>query len=58
MVFTVASWNVEHFGKKRKGESRQRIQNRIDRVFDYLKDEIDSDVYAIYEVNGVPCSAR
>ena len=53
MAFTVASWNVEFFGSKRKGESDTKVRNRINRVFDYLKTpEIESDVYAIYEVNG------
>ena len=53
MSFTVSSWNVEFFGSNRKGESGTKVKNRINRVFDYLKTpEIESDVYAIYEVNG------
>ncbi len=52
MAFTVASWNVEHFGEQRHDETQQEVSNRIDRVFTYLRSEIDADVYAIYEVNG------
>lgn len=52
MAFTVASWNIEFFGSRRPGESHASVQSRIDRVFDYLRDKIDADVYALYEVNG------
>lgn len=52
MAFSVASWNVEFFGSRRKGGSHADVAERVDRVFDYLKDEIDADVFAIYEVNG------
>jgi hypothetical protein len=52
MAFTVASWNVEHFGQRRPGEAPQSVSDRIDRVFTYLREKIDADVYAIYEVNG------
>ena len=52
MAFAVASWNVEFFGSRRKGEAPNDVRGRIDRVSSYLKDNIDADVYAIYEVNG------
>lgn len=53
MAFTVASWNVEFFGSQRPGENDQQVRQRIERVFDYLRQpEIEADVYAIYEVNG------
>jgi len=52
MSFTVSSWKVEFFGSKRKGDSSAEVTARIDRVFNYLRDEIDTDIYAIYEANG------
>lgn len=53
MAFSVCSWNVEFFGSKRPGESRAQVENRINEVFDLLsRPEIQSDVFAIYEVNG------
>lgn len=53
MSFTVLSWNVEHFGSKRPGESAADVQERIDRVFARLKQpDLEADVYAISEVNG------
>ena len=53
MAFSVCSWNVEFFGSRRAGETNEQIAERIDDVFDYLgKPEIQSDVFAIYEVNG------
>ena len=41
-VFSVASWNVQHF----KGEA-----NRVARVVDFLKSH-NPDVFALYEVTG------
>jgi hypothetical protein len=52
MTFTVASWNVEFFGSRRPGEAKGQVRQRIEAGFDYLAGEVDSDVYAIYEVNG------
>ena len=53
MAFSVCSWNVEFFGSRRPGESRGQVERRINEVFDLLsKPEIQSDVFAIYEVNG------
>ena len=54
-AFSVASWNVEHFGNSRKingkKESPAQIKARIDRVANYIK-EVDADVTGIYEVSG------
>lgn len=51
--FSVTSWNVEHFGSARNGESSARVQTRIDDVFDLLDTAgVRSDVFAIYEVEG------
>lgn len=53
MAFSVCSWNVEFFGSKRPGESQAQVESRIDDVFDLLSQPgIQSDVFAIYEVNG------
>jgi hypothetical protein len=53
MGFTVLSWNVEHFGSTRPGESPTDVRNRITRVFDLLRQpDFESDIYAIAEVNG------
>jgi len=52
MSFTVSSWNVEFFGSRRKGDNTADVLARIERVFEYLRAEIDTDVYAIYEANG------
>ena len=53
MSFSVCSWNVEFFGSRRAGETHAQVANRIDDVFDFLaQPQIQSDVFAIYEVNG------
>lgn len=52
MSFTVSAWNVEFFGSKRKGDNNADVLARIDRVFNYLRTEIDTDIYAIFEANG------
>ncbi len=53
MALSVCSWNVEFFGSRRPGETHAQVANRIDEVFDFLaQPEIQSDVFAIYEVNG------
>jgi hypothetical protein len=53
MAFTVLTWNVEHFGSKRPGETNANVQARIQEVFALLKSPAyESDVYAISEVNG------
>lgn len=53
MSFTVVSWNVEHFGKGRPGDSRADVRRRIDDVFGLLDQPgVKADVFAIYEVNG------
>lgn len=53
MSFSVCSWNVEFFGSRRPGETHAQVANWIDDVFDFLaQPEIQSDVFAIYEVNG------
>lgn len=53
MAFSVCSWNVEFFGSRRSGETQAQVSNRIDEVFDLLAQPgIQSDVFAIYEVNG------
>ena len=44
-AFSVASWNVENFGKK-------STRDKVDRVVDFLKDKAKPDVFGIYEVNG------
>ena len=52
MAFSVTCWNVEFFGSKRKGDMNADVVARIDRVFNYLHDEIDTDIYVIFEANG------
>jgi len=53
MTFSVCSWNVEFFGSRRPGERNEEVARRIDDVFDLLAQPgIQSDVFAIYEVNG------
>ena len=53
MAFSVCSWNVEHFGSRRPGETKEQVGRRIDDVFEFLaRPGIQSDVFAIYEVNG------
>ena len=52
MSFSVCAWNVEFFGSKTKGDTRQVVTNRVERVFTYLRDEIDTDLYVIFEANG------
>jgi hypothetical protein len=53
VAFSVCSWNVEFFGSRRSGETQAQVSNRIDEVFDLLAQPgIQSDVFAIYEVNG------
>jgi hypothetical protein len=53
MAFSVCSWNVEFFGSRRSGETHAQVADRIDDVFDLLTSpEVQSDVFAIYEVNG------
>ncbi len=47
-VFSVASWNVEHF-KKTRGQSFDN--DRVKRVISYLRDQ-DPDIFGIYEVTG------
>ncbi len=54
-AFSVASWNVEHFGTSRKingkKETPKQIKERIERVANYLK-VVNADVTGIYEVSG------
>ncbi len=54
-AFSVASWNVEHFGNSRKingkKETSKQIKKRIERVANYLK-VVNADVTGIYEVSG------
>lgn len=45
--FSVASWNVEHFGSSR----RHADPDHISRVIQFLKDQ-QPDIFAIYEVEG------
>ena len=53
MSFSVCSWNVEFFGSRRPGGTREQVAARIDDVFDFLaQPDIQTDVFAIYEVNG------
>ncbi len=53
MSFSVCSWNVEFFGSRRAGETHAQVATRINDVFDFLaRSDIQSDVFAIYEVNG------
>ena len=47
-LFSVLSWNVEHFGK---GKDRDLKKARIKRIATKIK-SIDPDVMAIYEVEG------
>ena len=59
MAFSVCSWNVEFFGSRRAGETNEEIAARIDDVFDFLATPaIQSDVFAIYEVNGAQVFSR
>ncbi|WP_259782730.1 endonuclease/exonuclease/phosphatase family protein [Aestuariispira ectoiniformans] len=53
-AFSLASWNVEHLGRKR-GLSRAERDRRLDRVIDFLQAGNGGnrpDVFAIYEVEG------
>ena len=50
VAFTVASWNVEHFGKGSK-PGQPSNPARLQRVCDTLK-QLDPDVFAIYEVES------
>ena len=50
-MFSVVSWNVEHFGKTRQGEDAADVADRIDRVFNLIEG-LDPDVIALYEVKG------
>ena len=50
-MFSVMSWNVEHFGKQRQGEDPSDVAKRITRVFDRVKEQ-ETDVIALYEVSG------
>jgi hypothetical protein len=53
VTFSVTSWNVEHFGSERNGESSAQVQTRINDVFALLDTpDVRSDVFAIYEVEG------
>ncbi len=52
MSFSVSAWNVEFFGSKRKGDDRRAVTSRVKRVFDYLAEEIKTDIYVIFEANG------
>ena len=53
MSFSVCSWNVEFFGSRRPGGTREQVAARLDDVFDFLaQPDIQTDVFAIYEVNG------
>ena len=47
-LFSVASWNVEHFKKKNNDPDQQK---RCERVIQYLTDQ-DPDVFGLYEVEG------
>jgi len=46
-LFSVASWNVEHF----KGKDNQEYDARCKRVIDFLKAQ-NPDVFGLYEVEG------
>jgi len=48
-AFSVLSWNVEHFGKTKKGSSRPK--KPLGPIFDLIADQ-KADVLAIYEVVG------
>lgn len=54
-LFSVASWNLEHFGISRringKKETAIQIGERILRVANYLK-VVNADITALYEVTG------
>lgn len=45
-AFSVASWNVEHFGNPKSTDSQ-----RVNRVVDFLQAQ-SPDVFALYEVEG------
>lgn len=47
-LFSVLSWNVEHFGKTK---NKDQVKARVTRISDKIK-SIDPDVMAIYEVEG------
>lgn len=47
-LFSVLSWNVEHFGK---GKNKDQKKARVTRVANKIK-SMDPDVMAIYEVEG------
>lgn len=49
VAFTVASWNVEHFG--RGSGSSATDPARLNRVSDFVED-VEPDVFAIYEVES------
>ncbi len=46
-LFSVASWNIEHFGK----DESDAGQARVKRVIQFLKAQ-DPDVFGLYEVEG------
>ncbi len=48
-AFSVLSWNVEHFGKTKRGSSQPN--KPIGRIIDYIASQ-KADVVAIYEVVG------
>ncbi len=48
-AFSVASWNVEHFGATNRGQDRPR--KPVGPIIDFLKSQ-NADVNAVYEVVG------
>ena len=46
-VYSLMSWNIEHFKKNQDNQT----QVRIDRIAAKIREE-DPDVFAIYEVEG------
>lgn len=50
-LFSIASWNVEHFGKKKGEDAAAVLEARIDRVVRFLADQ-DPDIFALFEVEG------
>jgi len=48
-AFSIASWNVEHFGATPKGKTKPT--KPIDPIFDFLASQ-NADVVAVYEVVG------
>jgi len=53
VAFSVAAWNVEHFGRTKRSctstERKENVGDRINRIVTLLKEQ-DADVIAIFEV--------